>query len=165
VFAPENPIGINPLIILIAIVFWWGILQSVIGLYFANRVLGERQWDHKKMGKLGWGFSLFFSLQAVQTFMKLNGSSISGYAISLCILLVLALVLVFSKKPGKMIFFQRRRFLDFLVTLQVVLSLSIGLTVGSRTNQVTQIAFIIWSVLVGISISIYRWRNGTTVPV
>jgi hypothetical protein len=165
VFAPESPLGINPVIIIIATIFWWGILQSIIGLYFANRFLGEREWGHKRMGKMGWALCLFFSLQAAQNFLKMNGSSLIGYVASLSVLIFITLVLVYSKKPDNMISFHKRRFLDIIISLQFLLSLGIGLTVGSRTNQVTQIGFIVWSILVGFSVAIYRFRMRKAIPV
>lgn len=165
VFAPGSPLGVNPVVVVLASVFWWGIMQSVVGLYFANRLLGPRDWGHGRMGKLGWGLCLLFSLQAAQTIFRMEGSSPTGYIVSLGLLALAVLVFVYIKKPGVVTAFQRSRPMDTLVVIHVLLCLGIGLTGGSRTNQVTQIAFVVWSVVFGVIVALIRWRTRTAISV
>lgn len=165
VFAPGSPLGINPVVVVLASVFWWGIMQSVSGLYFANRFLGARDWGHRRMGKLGWGICLLFSLQAAQTMFKMVGSSPTGYIVSLSLLAIVVFVFIYTKKPEAVIPFQRSRPLDALIVLHLLLCLGIGLTVGSRTNQATQIAFVAWSVVFGVVVALIRWRTRTAISV
>ena len=165
VFAPGSPLGVNPVVVVLASVFWWGIMQSVVGLYFANRFLGARDWGHRRMGKLGWGLCLLFSLQAVQTIFNMKGSSPVGYAVSLGLLVLTVIVFIYTRKPESATAFQRSRPLDILVGLHVVICLGIGLTVGSRTNQVTQIAFVAWSFVFGVAVALIRWRTRTAISV
>jgi hypothetical protein len=165
VFAPGSPLGVNPVVVVLASVFWWGAMQSVAGLYFANRFLGVRDWGHRRMGKLSWGLCLLFSLQAAQTIFSMKGSSPVGYAVSLSLLALTVIVFIYTKKPVSPNAFQRSRPLDILVGLHVVLCLGIGLTVGSRTNQVAQIAFVVWSFVFGAAVGLIRWRTRTAISV
>lgn len=165
VFAPGSPLGVNPVVVVLASVFWWGVMQSVVGLYFANRFLGSRDWGHRRIGKLGWALCLLFSLQAAQTIFRIEGSSPTGYIVSLSFLASAVFVFVYTKKPEAVTVFQRSRPLDVLVVLHVALCLGIGFTVGSRTNQVTQIAFVVWSVVFGVIVALIRWRTRTAISV
>jgi hypothetical protein len=165
VFAPGSPLGVNPVVVVLASVFWWGIMQSVAGLYFANRFLGARDWGHRRMGKLGWALSLLFNLQAAQTVFRMEGSSPVGYAVSLGLMALVAFVFVHAKRPEAVTVFRRSRSLDALLVFHVVLCLGVGLTVGFRGNQVTQIAFVVWSVVFGVIVAAVRWRTGTAISV
>lgn len=50
---------------------WWGIVQTIFTFYFANRLV-KRDWNHKKMGKLGWGLSIFYNTFFFIWFQKFN---------------------------------------------------------------------------------------------
>jgi len=149
----------------ISSVIWWGVMQSVVGLYFANRFFGAREWEHRRQGKLGWGLCLLFSLQAASSFMKMEGSSFVGYAVCLSIIAAVVLLSVFHKSSSAVCEFRRSRFLDILVVVHLALCLVIGATIGSASNPVSTIAFVVWSVVFGAMGAVYRFKTKTPIPV
>ena len=165
VLKPLSPLGVDPVIIFISAVIWWGVMQSVVGLYFANRFFGARDWEHRRLGKLGWGLCLLFSLQAASTFMKMEGSSFVGYAVCLSIIAAVVLLFVFYKGSSAVCEFSRSRFLDILVVVHLALCLVIGATIGSASNPVSTIAFVVWSLVFGAMAAVYRFKSKTPIPV
>ena len=59
VFVPD---GIDWVAFVYIQVFWWGFLQSLLALYFTNRIR-PRIWNHPKMGGTGWTLSI--SIQTI----------------------------------------------------------------------------------------------------
>jgi hypothetical protein len=165
VFNPGNPTGVNPVVVFISTVFWWGTLQSVIRLYFANRFFGARDWNHKRLGRVGWGLCLVFSLQAVQTTLRLNGSTVSGYVTSLSLLAIAALTLIRIEKPGTAVPFRKSRFLDALVAVHIASCLCIGLLFGSIQNPTTTIGFVAWSIVFGVLVALHRLTSKKNISV
>ncbi len=165
VFDPGNPTGVNPVVVFISTIFWWGILQSVIGLYFANRFFGVRDWDHKRLGRVGWGLCLVFSLQAAQTTLRMNGSTVNGYVTSLSLLAIAALTLIRIEKPEIAKTFQKSSFLDAIVAVHITSSLFIGLFYGSIQNPTTTIAFVAWSIVFGVLVVLHRLTSRKNIPV
>jgi len=51
--------GLDPFVLVVANVFWWGIIQTVMAQYFCNRIFGPRDVNHNKMGRIGWGLCFF----------------------------------------------------------------------------------------------------------
>jgi hypothetical protein len=49
--------GINYVDFFFVNVIWWSLFQTVITFYFANRII-KRDWDHSRLGKLGWALTL-----------------------------------------------------------------------------------------------------------
>ncbi len=165
VFKPSSPIGVEPVVMFISSVIWWGVMQSVVGLYFANRFFGARDWEHRRLGKLGWDLCLLFSLQAASTFMKMEGSSFVGYAVCLSIIVAVVLLFVFYTGSSAVHEFRRSRFLDILVVVHLALCLVIGATIGSASNLVSTIAFVVWSVVFGAIVAVYRFKSNTPISV
>lgn len=165
VFDPGNPTGVNPVVVLISTVFWWGTLQSVIGLYFANRFFGARDCDHSRLGRVGWGLCLVFSLQAVQTTLRMNGSTVNGYVTSLSLLAIAALALIRIEKSDTAMPFRKSRFLDALVAVHIASCLCIGLLFGSIQNPTTTIGFVAWSIVFGVLVALHRLTSRKNIPV
>lgn len=40
---------------------WWGILQAILTFYFATRIV-KRDWNHSRLGKVGWVVALGYNL-------------------------------------------------------------------------------------------------------
>jgi len=56
-FAPPLVLGVNiPQFLFINIVWWW-CLQGLVTFYFATRIV-QRNWNHRRLGKFGWGIRL-----------------------------------------------------------------------------------------------------------
>lgn len=99
IFPEPLILGINwPAFLTINIV-WWGMLQSLVTLYFANR-LAPRKWEGKYMGWLGWGLCIAYMavLCAGSWFNSptLQRGPVQGYVIATLFQLAGAAYLVFS---------------------------------------------------------------------
>ena len=165
VFGDAIILGLNPIIIIIATFFWWGAMQSVAFLYYANRLVGERDWDHRRMGRLGWILCLFFSLQAAQNYMKTLGSSVESYIIIFGLLALAGILFVKSVKDREIPLFERSRTLDILMLVHLIACILIGFTIGSMSNPVSLIGFVVWSVVFGLIIGLVRFRWKRPIPV
>jgi len=116
-------------------------MQSIITLYFANRIC-KRDWNHPKMGKLGWGiaiaFILLISVIATRNTIKPDGTFI-GYLVAAVITCIAIALLVQSlKKPRPTPqTFQPSKIMDFLAFGSVALFLFLGTFVVSGEKIVT----------------------------
>lgn len=61
VFVNPQFLGINWGTLFYVGFLWWGILQAIFTFYFANRIV-QRDWNHPKMGKIGWFLAIFYNL-------------------------------------------------------------------------------------------------------
>lgn len=153
------------MVVFISTVFWWGILQSVIGLYFAERFFGARDWDHSRLGRGSRGLCLVFSIQAVQTTLRMNGSTVNGYITSISLLAIATLTLIRIKNPDTVTPFQKSRFLDALVAVHLASCFCIGLLFGSIQNPTTTIGFVAWSIVFGTLIALHKLTSRKSIPV
>ena len=151
--------GLDPFVLVVANLFWWGIMQTVMARYFANRSFGPRDTDHKKMGRIGWGICLFFNLSAISNYVKYPEIPVEAYIIVFILIGVLVTLLKYVKKPVQNHEFIRSKFLDILLILHLALCLGIGLTVGSMANAMSTTAFVYWSLLFGVCVIGYWVRN------
>lgn len=51
--------GVNIGTLIIIGIFAWGVVQGMVTLYLGNR-LSPRDWDHPRMGKIGWILALLY---------------------------------------------------------------------------------------------------------
>ncbi|MBT4512020.1 MAG: hypothetical protein HOC20_07415 [Chloroflexi bacterium] len=103
VFDEAFVLGVNPVLIFMANVLWWGILQSVFAYYFANTIVKRNDSQTEKMGKWGWILAIginafFFSVLALES--NLPGGTRTGYLASV-ILILSAIVLLIALKNQK----------------------------------------------------------------
>lgn len=140
-------------------------MQSVMGMYFANGFFDVRDWDHPGLGRLGWAACSLFSLQAVQSIFHKPGSTLTGYVTIFIILLIAVTVLLLTKKSSEATAFRRSRLLDVLVTFHVALGLGAGFLCESTSNLVKTRFFIIWSIVFGLIIVLYRFGARNTITV
>jgi len=97
--------------------------------------------------------------------MKMEGSSFVGYTVCLSIIAAVVLLFVFYQGSSALREFRRSRFLDILVVVHLALCLVIGATIGSASNPVSTIAFVVWSVVFGAMEAVYRFKSKTPIPV
>ena len=143
----DGILGLDPFVLVVANVFWWGIIQTVMAQYFANRSFGPRDVNYVKMGRIGWSLCLFFSFSALSNYGKYTNVPSEAYVIVFVLMAFLAVLLKFLKKPEKHQEFIRSKFLDILFILHLSLCLGIGFTMGSMTNITSTTAFVYWSLI------------------
>ena len=160
-FKVDGLMGTDPFVLVVANVFWWGIMQSVMALYFANRYLGARDVQHRPLGKIGWGLCLLFSLSAVSKYMQYPDASLDAYVFVFILMVIMVALLRFTKKPAGHTVFSRSRFLDGLLVIHFVLCAGIGLTIGSMNNITSVTAFVVWSIIFSFLVVGYRIRRGS----
>jgi len=157
-------LGVDPVILVIANVFWWGIMQSAMGLYFANRFLGPRDPGHRRLGLVVWTLCLLFSLSAASNFMKYPDASYEAYVVVFTLIGAMVTLLWKTGEPGEPGTFTPSRFLDAVTCVHLFLCLGIGLTVGSIDNTASTIAFVAWSLVFGILVLVF-WVGRRSIPV
>jgi hypothetical protein len=161
VFNEPNFLGINIIILFLANVFWWGILQSIFGLYFANTLV-ERSEVDRKMGPIGWILALTFNLLLFLG-RTLEGTlptgSVIGYAISLIIMGVAAFLFIIIKKPEEPLEIDQIKVIDILLKVQIVLCLVMGMILIFIIGIIVLYLFILWSVFTGILYIIFAIKG------
>ncbi len=161
VFNEPNFLGINIVILILANVFWWGILQSIFALYFANTLV-ERSEVDKEMGPIGWILALSFNLLLfLGRFLEgtLPPGSVLGYIFSLIIMSVAVFLFIFIKKPEETLEIESIKFIDILLKFQIALCLVMGFILIFFIGIIALYLFIMWSVFVGIVYIIYAIKR------
>ena len=161
VFNEPNFLGINIIILFLANVFWWGILQSIFGLYFANTLV-ERSEVDRKMGPIGWILALTFNLLLFLGRIlegTLPTGSVIGYAISLIIMGVAAFLFIIIKKPEEPLEIDQIKVIDILLKVQIVLCLVMGMILIFIIGIIVLYLFILWSVFTGILYIIFAIKG------
>jgi hypothetical protein len=157
-------LGVDPIILVIANVFWWGVMQSVMGLYFANRFLGPRNPEHRRLGPIIWGLCLVFSLVAASNYMKYDNATPQAYVVIFLLIGVMVILLRLLPRSGEMTIFTPMRFLDRILYIHLALCIVIGISIGSIENTVTTIGFVIWALFFGM-LTIGYWFGKGSIPV
>lgn len=157
-------LGVDPIILVVANVFWWGVMQSVMGLYFANRFLGPRNPEHERLGSIVWGLCLAFSLVAASNYMKYDDASPQAYVVIFLLIGIMAILIWFLPKSREDSIFTPMRFLDKILYVHLTLCIVIGISIGSIENAATTIGFVIWSLIFGMLIIGY-WFGKGSIPV
>ena len=90
--------GISVKTIVIVNFFAWGIMQSLVTLYFANRIQ-VRDWGHPRMGKVGWGLCMCYQVLmiviATTNVYRPRGTPIA-YVIAVTLMIVVAILVIKS---------------------------------------------------------------------
>jgi hypothetical protein len=158
-------------------VFAWGVLQGIITLYFANR-LCPRDWDHPRMGVVGWAIAILFQFSMI-ILARLNpltphATPIGHLSLGLLIIASGALFIKSIKDNKQEIHsFEPSKLMDFLAIGSVVLFLVLGtfftsdpLIVASQLLNLTAVVIEnIWVFFCGLAFFIYRFRKGSDVSV
>jgi len=153
---------------------WWGILQAIFTFYFANRIV-RRDWNHPKMGKLGWVLAIGYNV-AVLASLKLLNPYLSpvqpiAYVIFILIASVTALFLwqsIEKNKDRKVWQFEPSKIMDFLSFGSFILFVFLGSyfiggqiadpRVGGSHVNLTAIKIVhLWTIISVITFFIYRF--------
>lgn len=167
-------LGVNLGTILFINICAWGVLQSIVTLYFANRIQ-KRDWGHRRMGKVGWalciGYQVLVITVARSNIYRPRGALISYIAVFL-VMIVIAIPIIKSiskREPWK---FQSSQVMDFLAFGSVVLFLILGTFVqgpkvitSQPLNHTAAVLENLWTLFVGIVFFVYRWYRGSDVTV
>lgn len=82
--------GVNVGTVVIVGILAWGVVQGTITLYLANR-LSPRDWNHPKMGKVGWAFVTLYQV-AIMVIAHTNPRTPRGTPVGYLLLGVLVVV-------------------------------------------------------------------------
>lgn len=132
VFTEPRFLGINWLSFLTINIVWWGVLQSLVTLYFANRLIPRKWTDEDHMGWLGWslclGYMAVICIGSAINSPTLLRSSFDGYAIATLIQIAgLGYLLYTVRGPNRSEYvFEPNVILDIAAFGTVVVFLGIG---------------------------------------
>ena len=180
VFTEPRVLGINWLSFLTINLVWWGVLQSLITLYFANRLV-PRKWDEgAPMGRLGWGLCLGY-MAVICTGSLINSptllrSSLDGYLVGTALQLAGLGYLFYSiRGPQQPPYpFTKDLLLDILAFGTVAVFIAIGtFVVGSGAGRLAtgvldaDAVFYasIWCYVVGAGAILYYLVRRRPIPV
>lgn len=148
IFTAPLIVGINWVSFLIINVVWWGMLQSLVTLYFANRLV-PRKWDEAKpMGWHGWtaciAYMAFICGITVLTSTTLRRGPVEGYAIATLFQLAGAAWLLYSIPRGQRESqaFRASYLLDAVAFGTVVVFLGIGTFVAGNATSAAKDAMV-----------------------
>lgn len=156
--------------------FAWGIMQSLITFYFANRI-NVRDWNHPRMGKVGWGlcvgYHVLIIVLARSNPYRPKGTPLS-YAVALFLMIVVAVLFFSTLHPRKehVWHFQPSLVMDVCAFGSVILFATLGTFVhgpqvitSQPLNLVAVVIESLWTIGVGITFLGYRWHKGSDVAV
>lgn len=172
-FANPQFLGINWLNLFYIGFLWWGILQSIITFYFANRLV-QRDWQHPRMSKLGWFLAIGYNAVVFLSFQFLkppiSKSPLVSYFILGLIALSTAIFLwqdIKKNKDRQPWQFEQSRVMDFLSFTSFILFLSLGtFFTSSRALVFVSSAYFnpeaikighIWTVIYTLTFLVYRF--------
>ena len=166
VFGNQAFLGLDLTLLLLINIGWWGFLQSVLAMYFANR-LSARDWSHSSMGKIGWISSI--SYNAFVVFAALLDANhpergVAGYLSALTINCLAILLFWKTLRPRDTLPFNKSRLVDAIVVAQATLCVIIGTFLGSGEyaisgfprHEFTVILLILWTLCSGLVLLIFR---------
>ena len=166
VFGNRAFFGVDLGLVLLVNIGWWGFLQSVLAMYFANR-LSTRDWAHSQMGKGGWILSVAFNgLVVVGAFLDgghAKGETLS-YVTALIIISVAGILFWKTLKRKGELQFRKSNLADAIITAQMILSIVMGTFFGlgnfpvayfSR-NEFAVVILLLWTLLSGSTLLTYR---------
>ncbi len=166
--SPINLFGINPTMLILANVFWWGILQSVMVVNFVHSKLGEIEplSQNKRTG--GWILSLgFFLFMLFVTIIEENfpPASLEAYSAVIIVLCLGSILLILSiykntksakeplpkqKEIDNIPGVRENPFLNKMFKIHLVLSVVMGV-IAIFLTEMTLLLFVLWSIVLGIS--------------
>lgn len=169
--------GVNIGTLLIIGILAWGVVQGIVTLYFANRLL-VRDWDHPRMGKVGWASAGLYQLlvmgYAHRNPVTPRGTPV-GYLVFGLLVIVVAVLFIKSLKTPKPSIqpFQSGRLMDFLAFGSVVIFLILGTFFISEAKVITSqplnlLAVTlenIWVFFCGVAFFVYRLQKKSDVVV
>ena len=165
----SSVLGVNWTSLLFVVVVWWGLLQSVLTFYIANRV-APRDWNHR-LSRIGWAVMLLLNGSMVLLFQR-SGVIPRATATQLIIMAVIvcASALMFHRtlqRGGQRSFplqFSRSVPLDFLCIMTVVIFAFCAVflmfdPIKAKTSNVNATSTVIvvgWTMLLSSIALVYR---------
>jgi len=169
--------GVNIGTLLIIGILAWGVMQGIITLYFANRILA-RDWNHPRMGKVGWSaavvYQFFVMVYAHQNPVTPRGTSVGYLVFGLLVIVAVLLVIKSFKTPKPSIqLFQPSKLMDFLAFGSVVIFLILGtffisgeqIVTSQPLNLLAVTLENIWVFFCGLAFFVYRMQKKSDVVV
>ena len=169
--------GVNWVTVIVINIFAWGIMQSIVAMYLANRI-SPRDWSHPRMGLFGWVLSMVYMIVVV---ILAQGNQVTprGDAVGFIIAGGLALValsfLLISLKKHKPVIpeFRILPIMDFFAFGSVALFVVLGTFIAGGVSIVTsrplnKMAIVVehlWLFFVGGAFIWYRLRKRSDVVV
>lgn len=134
-------LGINWGVVFVIGILAWGVLQGMITLYFANRLI-KRDWNHPKMSMLGWcaaiGYHLAIAYMSLSNSVKPRGTLLGYVAIGVLALIVVSLLIKSLKTPRpELKTFTSSKIMDFLAFGSVIIFLILGTLFVSKVKIIT----------------------------
>jgi hypothetical protein len=172
-FFPPLVWGVNWRNLIFTNIFWWGLLQTVLAFYFANRLV-RRDWSHPKLSKWGWGLCLVANLFVIAVFQR-SGLVPWGtkQGREVVVLVVMGSFFLFvgrlrRRRLSEAALFVRSKFLDLLCLLTLLLFVFSGVFLTQKhvvlgTSYVNLPALVLvkfWTIILGVILLIYWLRRG-----
>ncbi|KYK30683.1 MAG: hypothetical protein AYK19_17985 [Theionarchaea archaeon DG-70-1] len=169
--------GVNIGTLLIIGILAWGIVQGIVTLYFANRILA-RDWNHPRMGKVGWSAAVVYQF-LVMVYAHTNpvtprGTPVGYLVFGLLVIVAVFLVIKSLKTPKPSIqLFQPSKLMDFLAFGSVVIFLILGtffisgeqIVTSQPLNLLAVTLENIWVFFCGLAFFVYRLQKKSDVIV
>jgi hypothetical protein len=169
--------GVNIGTLVIIGVLAWGVVQGIVTLYFGNRIQA-RDWDHPRMGKVGWGLAVLYQV-CVMVYARQNpvtprGTPVGYVVFGLLVILAVILLVKSLKGPVPPVQpFQPVKLMDFLAFGSVVIFLVLGtffisgeqIVTSQPLNLLAVTIENIWVFFCGIAYFVYRLQKKADVVV
>ncbi|KYK32633.1 MAG: hypothetical protein HXS46_04565 [Theionarchaea archaeon] len=169
--------GVNMGTLIIIGILAWGVVQGIITLYFANR-LQTRDWNHPRMGKVGWTSAVLYQL-LVMIYAHRNpvtprGTPLGYLVFGLLVIVAVTLFIRSLKIPKPSIQpFQPSKFMDFLAFGSVAIFFILGtffisgaqIVTSQPLNLLAVTLENIWVIFCGLTFFIYRLQKKSDVVV
>ena len=161
--------------------FWWGVIQAIFTFYFANRI-APRDWNHARMGKIGWTLAIGYNTVVFTLLKLLNRNLAPVQPVAYLVFVLIALfTFVFlwrdiKKNENRRSWqFEPSKVMDFLGFGSFILFLFLGTyfaggqvldPLSTSHINLTSVKIVhVWPVFsVGIFL-IFRWRRGKEITV
>ncbi len=178
-FVEPSAFGLNWGTLLFTVVVWWGLLQSILTFYIANRVT-PRDWQVNPLPWYGWAVALAVNVGVIFLFQR-SDLIPTGTPVGYLMMLIVACAagwLIARMRPWPSdeppAEFQPRSLLDMVGTLSVVLFafsavfLRGGEVVAreaSIVNAQAENIIVAWTIVAGVCIVASRLFGGRPIPV
>lgn len=175
VFGNQAFFGLDLTLLLLVNIGWWGFLQSVLAMYFANR-FSARDWEHSRMGKVGWILSIGFNafvLVAASLDPNHPEGGFSGYVTALTAICLAVLLFWKTLRPRNIMPFSKSRLVDVIVVAQMVFCVIIGTFLGSGEyaiggfprHEFVVILLVLWTLPSGLVLLVFWILRTKSIPV
>jgi hypothetical protein len=178
-FVEPSALGLNWGTLLFTVVVWWGLLQSVLAFYIANRI-APRDWHARPLPWYAWAAALAVNLGTIVLFQR-SGLIPTGTPVGYMMMLIVAGAAAWlvaqlrpwpsDEPPAE---FRPRSLLDMVATLSVLLFVlsAVFLRGGevvareaSVVNAQAENIIAAWTIVAGVCIAASRLFGGRPIPV